>query len=115
MTAYTFEEKDHEKVETILQSIKEKVENKLMLLISYIFNDSKKEFLDCLRIQENNEEVMNLFEHLSELKEEMLNCNEEEIPDNLLEDFAQILLSTQKLVEQINKLVMKNFSTMHSI
>ena len=109
MQSYTFEEKDQEKVQTILQSIKEKVETKLILLINYIYNDSKKEFYDCLRIMEETEETVALFDHLVEIKYEILKYNENEVPENLLEDFAQTLLSTNKLVEQINKLIIKNF------
>lgn len=109
MQSYAFEEKDKEKIQTILQSIKEKVETKLILLINYIFNDSKKDFYDCLRIQQESQEIQATYDHLKEMKEEILKCNEEEIPENLLEEFAQTLLSTNKLVDQINKLIMKNF------
>lgn len=110
MQSYSFEEKNQQTVLTVLQSIKEKVETKLILLINYIYNDSKKEFMDCLRIMQESEETQTLWDHLKELKDEITNYNEDEVPENLLEDFAQTLLSTNKLVEQINKLIIKNFS-----
>jgi hypothetical protein len=110
MQSYTFEEKNQQNVVTTLKSIKEKVETKLILLINYVYNDSRKEFMDCLRIIQENEETQALWEHLKELKDEIINYNEDEVPENLLEDFAQTLLSTNKLVEQINKLIIKNFS-----
>lgn len=110
MQSYTFEEKNQETVHSVLQNIKEKVETKLILLINYIYNDSRKEFMDCLRITQENEETKSLYEHLKNLKDEICSYNEDEVPENLLEDFAQTLLSTNKLVEQINKLIIKNFS-----
>lgn len=109
MESYTFEEKDQERVHSVLTSIKEKVETKLILLINYIYNNQQKEFYDCLRIPHDNEETAELFAHLYEVKEEILNHHEEEVPETLLEDFAQTLLSTNKLVDQINKLIIKNF------
>lgn len=109
MQSYSFDEKEASKVLSVLNSIKEKVETKLSLLIRYIFNDSKSEFYECLRITQDTEDMKQLFEHLCEVKNEILKHNEVEIPESLLENFAQSLLSTNKLIDQINKLILKHF------
>jgi len=109
MQSYSFEEKDQEKIRAMLQSIQEKVETKLVLLINHVFNESKTEFYSCLRIEKETEDVIAVFEHLMELKDEILKYEINEVPEPLLEEFAQSLLSTNKLVDQINKLIIKNF------
>lgn len=109
LQSYSFEEKDTEYVQNTLMNIKEKVENKLILLINHVFSDSCKDFCDCLRMEYDNSEIQAIYGHLTTLKDDMLNYSVEDLPEPLLEEFAQVLLSTNKLKDQINKLIIKNF------
>ena len=110
MTSYSLYEKDNENIESILSSIKELVSKKLALLISIIFNQDQQNWFISLKIKE--EDSLNK-KHYSSLLNQMNQMtgfgNIQEIPENLIEEFASTLLSTPELNSQINKLVLKHF------
>lgn len=109
MQSYVFNENDKSKVETILNSIKEKVGTKLSLLISLIFAEQKAQYYECLRIKEESDEELSHYEHLKELKDELLRSKDGEVVESVLNDFCVTLLSTGQLVNQINRLIFNNF------
>lgn len=109
MQSYVFNDNDHPKVETILNSIKEKVGTKLSLLISLIFADQKAQYYECLRIKDETDDELSHYEHLKELKDELLKSKEGEVPEGVLNEFCVTLLSTVQLVNQINRLIFNNF------
>lgn len=109
MQAYTVNEKDSNKIEKILANLKEIVGKKLILLINHIFNNDKNQFFESLRINQDDPENISHFNLLNNKKEDIIRFPVEEVPNELLENFGQALLSTNELTIQINKLVFKNF------
>lgn len=109
MQSYTFEESDNDKVELVINNIKEKLSTKLILLIAFIFSNQKDEYYQCLRITEETEEDFNHYKELVEIKDEICNFTDNNIPQDLLELFGQTLLTTEQLVTQINNFILSQF------
>jgi hypothetical protein len=86
------------------------VSKKLALLISIIFNGDQQNWFISLKIKEEDSANKKHYSSLSTLVNQILNFNQpEDVPDILIENFGQNLLSTPELIIQINKLVMKHF------
>jgi hypothetical protein len=110
MTSYSIYEKDNENIENILITIKELVSKKLALLISIIFNQDQQNWFISLKIKDENIQNKKHYASLINYVKEITNYNNiNETPESLIEEFAQTLLSTPELINQINKLVLKHF------
>jgi hypothetical protein len=110
MTSYSIYEKDNENIENILTTIKDLVGKKLALLISIIFNKDQQNWFISLKIKEEDSQNMKHYGNLINLMIQITSFNNvQDIPENLIENFAQSLLSTPELNTQINKLVLKHF------
>lgn len=111
MTAYSINERGNEQMEAILSDIKELVVKKLALLLNFIFNNDQKNWFISLKIRENDVESIKHYNDISnQVNNALLSFKSiEEIPESLIENFAQRLLGTPELLTQINKLVLKYF------
>lgn len=111
LDSYAFDENDQERVENVINNIKEKLGTKLILLITFIFAEQKGQYYECLRIKEETDDTISHFEHLTSAKKELLKYNEGDIPEGALEEFGQTLLGTEELVFQINKFILGQFGS----
>lgn len=103
-------EKDNENIENTITTIKDLVGKKLALLISIIFNKDQQNWFISLKIKDGDSQNLRHYSGLVSLMNQMSNYNTlKEIPENLIENFGQTLLSTPELNNQINKLVLKHF------
>ena len=110
LTSYSIYEKSNKNIEETLSSIKELVTKKVNLLIKILFERDENAWFNSLKLKNIDEITQNYFNKLVELIDEMLSYdNLQEIPEKIIEEFSQTLLSTPELNTQINKLVMKRF------
>lgn len=110
MTSYSVYEKDNENIENILTTIKDLVSKKLALLISIIFNKDQQNWFISLKIKEEDSQTTKHYNNLVTLMTQISSYkNIQDVPENLIENFGQNLLSTPELNTQINKLVLKHF------
>jgi hypothetical protein len=110
MTSYSVYEKDNENIENILATIKDLVSKKLALLISIIFNQDQQNWFVSLKIKEEDSQNRKHYGALIGLMTQISSYNNlGEIPESVVENFGQTLLSTPELNTQINKLVLKHF------
>jgi hypothetical protein len=79
------------------------------LLINILFNRDQTNWFVSLRIKDEDSESLQHYNNLVELISSMLNYNISNIPEYLIENFGQGILSTPELNVQINKLVLKHF------
>lgn len=111
MTSYTSYEKNNEQIQKIMVNIKELVSKKLNILINILFNKDKYGWISSLKIQEEDNESMKHYEELIYMINKMIEMeNVKEIPSDKIEEFAQCLLITPELINQINKLILKHFA-----
>jgi hypothetical protein len=93
-----------------MANIKELVGKKLALLINILFNRDQQNWFISLKIKEEDQGSIKHYSSLINLMNNMLTyTNIAELPENLVENFCQTLLSTPELNSQINKLVLKHF------
>ncbi len=111
MKSYAYEEQFVERVEAVLKTLKDKLSTKLILLITFIYSEEREKYFECLRIKEPNEENKQQFNLLLKIKNGIMKNKEGDLPEGLLEEFSQTLLSTEELVYQINKFIMNQFGT----
>jgi hypothetical protein len=110
LQSYSIYEKDNEQIENTLSTIKELVSKKLALLIGIIFAADQQNWFISLRIREEDSVNKKHYSSLASLVNQILNFSQpDEVPEVLIENFGQNLLSTPELIVQINKLVMKHF------
>ena len=93
-----------------MASIKELVSKKVNLLIKILFEKDENAWFNSLKLKNEDDESKEYFSKLIQLIDEMMQYDKlQEIPEELMENFSQTLLSTPELNNQINKLVMKRF------
>jgi hypothetical protein len=93
-----------------MSNIKELVSKKLSLLINILFSNDKDGWATSLKLEDSDSEAFDHFSSLVTIVENMKSFkNLKEIPDSLIENFSQTLLSTNELSAQISKLVIKHF------
>lgn len=110
MTSYTSYEKNNEHIQQIMANIKDLVSKKLNILINILFNKDKYGWISSLKIQEDDSESIRHYEDLIYMINKMIELeNVKEIPSDKIEEFAQNLLITPELINQINKLILKHF------
>ena len=110
LTSYTVQEKDKNNVEEILSNIKDLVSKKVNLLIKILFSLDEKGWFNSLKLSEDDKDAKEYYIKLTSMIQEMLKFEKlQEIPENMIENFGETLLTTPELNSQINKLVMKKF------
>ncbi len=110
MTSYPTNDRKKEEIEQTLVTIKDLVGKKLALLISIILNQDQENWFISLKIKEEDAENKIHYASLQTLVMEMFNYNSiADIPENIIEEFGQTLLSTPELINQINRLIIKHF------
>ena len=103
-------EKSKKNIEETLASIKDLVSRKVNLLINILFAQDEQAWFNSLKLKGEDQAARDYFYNLLGLIEQMMQFDKlQEIPEELVETFAQTLLSTPELNNQINKLVMKRF------
>ena len=110
LTSYTVQEKDKNNVEEILSNIKDLVSKKVNLLIKILFSLDERGWFNSLKLSEDDKDAKEYYIKLTSMIQEMLKYEKlQEIPENMIENFGETLLTTPELNSQINKLVMKKF------
>ena len=110
LTSYMIYEKSNKNIEETLASIKELVSKKVNLLIKILFDQNESGWFNSLKLKNEDQASKDYFYNLIGLLDQMMQYDKiQEIPEELVETFAQTLLSTPELNNQINKLVMKRF------
>lgn len=110
LTSYMIYEKSKKNIEETLASIKDLVSRKVKLLINILFAQDEQAWFNSLKLKGEDQAARDYFYNLLGLIEQMMQFDKlQEIPEELVETFAQTLLSTPELNNQINKLVMKRF------
>ena len=110
LNSYMIYEKSKKNIEETLSSIKELVTKKVNLLIKILFDKDERAWFNSLKLKNEDDESKGYFSKLVVLINEMMQYDKfQEIPEELIENFSQTLLSTPELNNQINKLVIKRF------
>lgn len=110
LSSYSKYETSNKQIEEILASNKNLVSKKVNLLIQLLFDDNQEGWLKSLKVDPQNTEANNYYAKLREYYEEMMGYERlTDIKEELVEGFAQTLLSTPELSNQINKLIIKRF------
>ena len=110
LSSYSIYEKSQKNIAETMASIKELVSKKVNLLIKILFEKDENAWFNSLKLKNEDDESKEYFSKLIQLIDEMMQYDKlQEIPEELMENFSQTLLSTPELNNQINKLVMKRF------
>lgn len=110
MTSYPTNDRKKEEIEQTLVTIKDLVGKKLALLISIILNQDQENWFISLKIKEEDAENKIHYASLQTFVMDMFNYNSiADVPENIIEEFGQTLLSTPELINQINRLIIKHF------
>lgn len=97
-------------VDVKLNQIKALIIKKLTYLISVLFNGDKKAWFVSLKITQNIQKANSHYQHLVNLLGQILSFETiKDIPEELVEEFCQNILTTNELATQIIKVIEKNF------
>ena len=110
LTSYTVNEKSKNNVEEILANIKDLVSKKVNLLIKILFAQDEKGWFNSLKLKEDDKDAREYYMKLTGMIQDMMKFeNLQDIPENMVGNFGETLLTTPELNSQINKLVLKKF------
>ena len=110
LSLYMVYEKSKNNIEEILASIKDLVSKKVNLLINILFDQDEKAWFNSLKLNETDKDGKEYFQKLTTMINEMMKFeNLKDIPEEMVQNFAETLLCTPELNSQINKLVLKRF------
>ena len=97
-------------VDAKLNQIKALIIKKLTYLISLLFNADKKAWFVSLKITQNIQKANSHYQHLLSLLGQIISYETiKDIPEVLIEEFCQNILTTNELMTQIMKVIEKNF------
>lgn len=97
-------------VDAKLNQIKALIIKKLTYLISVLFNADKKAWFVSLKITQNIQKANSHYQHLLSLLGQIISYETiKDIPEVLIEEFCQNILTTNELMTQIMKVIEKNF------
>ena len=112
LTLYKIDEKSKNKKNNgiILEDIKDLICKKVNSLIKILFEQNEKEWFKSLRLKETDKKAKEYYNKLSSLLQEMMNYEKlKDIPEIMLQNFGETLLTTPELYSKINKLIEKRF------
>ena len=112
LTLYKIDEKSKNKKNNgiILEDIKNLICKKVNSLIKILFEQNEKEWFKSLRLKETDKKAKEYYNKLSSLLQEMMNYEKlKDIPEIMLQNFGETLLTTPELYSKINKLIEKRF------
>lgn len=111
MKSYSIILNRDERIDLIINKIKEIVSEKLDTLINILCRDDKSAWCFALDIQNNQHDNLKHYDQLIKILRFMQNIKKiDEIPQSLIQSFAQNFLLTHELNIQINKLIVTNLN-----
>jgi len=107
MESYTYSEKENEFIDKTIANIKDLVAKKMNVLINILFNQDKEKWYTSLQIKDPNEEQSG---HYNMIIQDVNKLVDSDVGNSevLVESVGQNLISTKELINQIQKLVIKN-------
>jgi len=112
LKSYSINQNEDKRLDEIIYYIKDKLIEKLDILINILFRDDKSSWCNALDIPCKQTDNLKHYDQLIKILRFMQNIkNIEEIPLSLIQSFAQNFLLTHELNIQINKLIVTNLNT----